>query len=105
MRPPASDFTSTPHSPCSITGAVKMRSRSRASARSRCEGPAAAAVRSAAAARVAALRLFDGIQRLDDPVDRRGVDLGGALVAVPPREGVGAVFREDDLLLLAFVEL
>src|SRR6476659_7790297 len=101
MRPPASAFTSTPQRPCSMTGALKMRSRSRASARSFLEGPAAAPISRTAAKTM----LLERIQRLDDAVERGGVDLCGALVAVAARESVGPLFREGDLLLLALVEL
>src|SRR5262249_33534665 len=105
-RPEPSDFTATPHSPASIAGASKMRLRSAASSRSRFEGPAAAPMRRRAAnTAVRGPPLFERVDRLGDRVERGGVDLRGALVALAPRERVGSLAREAHLVQPSLVEL
>src|SRR5262245_5141110 len=92
-----------------MTGAVKMRSRSRASSRSRLDGPAAprrntAAARTAPAGRAAREPpLLERVDRLGDGIEGGGVDLRGARVAVAARKRVGAFAPERDLLVLVLV--
>src|SRR5262245_57683289 len=92
-----------------MTGAVKMRSRSAASARSRFEGPEAAPIRRIASS-VGAVRepptpLLECVDRLADSIERGNVDFRGAFVALAARERVRPLPGEADLFLLAFVEL